>query len=222
MSGPSKVRSFCNIDRVVHGIAQRFRVDRELHNLSTRACEVIWPDRRPDAGFTIVEVLVAMLLLATAALGVAGLFDVAVQSGASARVRTLATLLASQKMEQLLALTWRFDPAGAGLPDSDLTSDLSYDPPRSSGSGLAPSPAGTLAVSTPGYVDYLDRAGRWVGQGPVPPAAAVFARRWSIRPLPSDSVDSRVIQVLVRPVEPRAASGSVDVVMTSIRTRKAS
>jgi prepilin-type N-terminal cleavage/methylation domain-containing protein len=183
---------------------------------------VVRQDRSPDAGFTIVEVLVAMLLIATAALGAAGLFDVAVQSSATARVRTGATLLASQKMEQLLALTWRFDPSGSGVPESDLTSDLSYDPPRSGGTGLGLSPAGTLGVSTPGYADYVDASGRWVGQGATPPAAAVFARRWSIRPLPADPVDGRVIQVVVRPIGPRVPAGSVEVVMTSIRTRTGS
>jgi hypothetical protein len=41
------VRSFCNIGRVMHGIAQQFRVDRELHNLSASSGDV--PDRSPDA-----------------------------------------------------------------------------------------------------------------------------------------------------------------------------
>ena len=41
---------------------------------------------------------------------------------------------------------------------------------RTSGPGLSASPAGTLATNTPRYVDYLDDAGRWVGNDTTPPA----------------------------------------------------
>jgi hypothetical protein len=165
-------------------------------------------------------VLVAMVLIALAAVGVAGLTTVAIQSGAAARGQTLATLLATQKMEQLLALTWRFPPSGSGLPESDTSSDVSYDPPRSGGAGLTPSPAGTLQASTPGYADYVDGAGRWVGRGGVAPAGAVYLRRWSIQPSPLDP-DARVIQVLVRLVASQSA-GVADVLLTSVKSRKLS
>jgi prepilin-type N-terminal cleavage/methylation domain-containing protein len=173
--------------------------------------------RRSESGFTLVEVLVAMVLIALAAVGVAALTTVAMQSGAAARGQTSATLLAIQKMEQLLALTWRFHPSGSGLPESDTSSDVSHDPPRSGGAGLTPSPAGTLQASTPGYADYVDGAGRWVGRGGVAPAGAVYLRRWSIQSSPLDP-DARVIQVLVRPVAP--TTGAADVVLTSVKSRK--
>ena len=167
----------------------------------------------------MLEVLVAMALIATAVLGVAGLVSVAVQSGDAARAQSTATLLATQKMDQLLALTWRFDTAGTGLPEGDTSSDVSYDPPRAGGTGLDPSPAATIDVTTAGYADYLDRAGRWVGRGTVAPAGAVYLRRWSVQRLPLDPADSRVIQVLVRPVTRASAFGRADVVLTSVKTR---
>jgi prepilin-type N-terminal cleavage/methylation domain-containing protein len=173
--------------------------------------------RRRESGFTLLEVLIAMALIALAASGVAGLTSVAMQSGAAARRQSSATLLATQKMEQLLALTWRFHPSGSGLPESDTSSDVSYDPPRVGGAGLAPSPAGTLQASTPGYADYVDGAGRWVGRDGVAPAGAVYLRRWSIQSSPFDP-DGRVIQVLVRPVT--APPGLADVVLTSVKSRK--
>ncbi len=163
-----------------------------------------------------------MTLIATAAIGVAGLFSAAVQSRDAARVQTSATLLASQKMEQILSLTWRFDPAGMGLPESDTTSDVSYDPPRDGGAGLQLSPTGTLDADTPGYVDYLDGAGRWVGRGGGVPASAVYVRRWSIQSLAFDPADSRVIQVVVRPVSRTAGFGAAEVLLTSVKVRKAS
>jgi prepilin-type N-terminal cleavage/methylation domain-containing protein len=175
-----------------------------------------------ETGFTLVEVLVAMTLIATAAIGVAGLLGAAVQSRDAARVQTSATLLASQKMEQIHSLIWRFDPAGTGVPESDTTSDVSYDPPRTGGVGLQPSPGGTLDTDTPGYVDYLDGAGRWVGRGGTVPSSAVYVRRWSILSLASDPADSRMIQVVVRPVSRAAGFGVAEVLLTSVRTRKAS
>jgi prepilin-type N-terminal cleavage/methylation domain-containing protein len=175
-----------------------------------------------EAGFTLLEVLIAMMLIAIAALGVARLYGAALRASSAARVQTDAAMLASQKMEQLLSLTWRFDQAGLGLPESDRTSDVSYDPPRPGGFGLGPSPAGTLEINTPGYADFVDRMGRWVGRGNVAPAAAVHVRRWRVSPLDSDPADSVVIQVLVRAVSGSSPAASADVVMTTVRTRKVS
>lgn len=154
---------------------------------------------QPDeAGFTLVEVLVALVIVTCAALGLAGLVTVAVQAAETARSLTSCTTLAVQKMEQLRSLTWSFADAGVASPRvSDTTTDLSIDPPTAAGRGVAPSPPGTLDRNTPGYVDFLDADGRWVGTGDAPPAPAVFIRRWSIAPLPADPDDSLMLQVLV-------------------------
>jgi hypothetical protein len=167
----------------------------------------------------LFEVVIAMALIAVAVTGVAGLASVARQSGVTARTQTSATLLATQKMEQLLALTWRIDLSGSGLPESDTSTDVSYDPPRSGGAGLDASPAGTLQADTPGYADYLDGGGRWVGRGATPPAGAMYRRRWSVQTSPLNP-DARVIQVLVTPVHRPAATGQI--VLTAIKARKAS
>ena len=177
------------------------------------------PGRRSESGITILEVVIAMALIAVAVTGVAGLASVARQSGVTARSQTSATLLATQKMEQLLALTWRIDLSGGGLPESDTSTDVSYDPPRSGGTGLEPSPGGTLQADTPGYADYLDDGGRWLGRGATPPAGAVYRRRWRIQASPLNP-DARVIQVLVTPVHRPAAGG--EIALTAIKTRKQS
>ena len=174
-----------------------------------------------DRGFTIAEVLIAMMLIAVAAIGVAEVFGASIRATNAARVRTDAARLASQKMEQLLSLTWRFDRAGLGLSESDTTSDLSYDPPRSGGAGLSPSPAGTLDANVAGYVDFTDASGGWVGQGAAVPPSAVYLRRWRVAPLALDPLDSIVLQVLVRAVSAASPSAAADVVLTSVRTRKA-
>lgn len=151
-------------------------------------------------GFTLVEVLVAALLVATVVANVAALCAIATRAAAGARQQTSTSLLATQKMEQLLALTW--SSAGSlAVPVSDLTSDISGDPPTGAGLGLTPSPPGSLDRNVPGYVDYLDAAGTWVGTGAAPPPRAVFVRRWSIDALPSDPDNMLVLQVFVTTVD---------------------
>src|SRR5687768_11233015 len=91
-------------------------------------------------GFSLTEVVIAMGLLTTVSLGVAQLFAVSTKANQVARGQTSTTAMAEQKMEQLRALTWGFDPAGQGLPVSDTSTNLSVAPPASNGSGLNPSP----------------------------------------------------------------------------------
>ena len=64
---------------------------------------------RASAGFTLVEVLIAMTIMATIAAAVAPLFVVATADVRDARIDTLALFSATQKMEQL-----RAEPAPAG------------------------------------------------------------------------------------------------------------
>ena len=182
-----------------------------------------------DDGFTIVEVLVALLIIAVMAAGVAELFAVSIKATHAARNQTSTTVLASQKMEQLRSLTWGLDEAGTGLPVSDTTTDLSVDPATNGGGGLNPSPTGTLNSNVAGYVDYLDRAGQWVGTGANPTGGAVFIRRWSIEPLPTNPNNTIVLQVLVTTVRresqmaaatgPRARMAG-DAMLVSVKTRK--
>jgi hypothetical protein len=58
---------------------------------------------RANDGSTLVEVLVATLVLVTSVLGVAQLFLLAAATNAAARDTTITTTLAAQKVEQLLS-----------------------------------------------------------------------------------------------------------------------
>jgi hypothetical protein len=139
--------------------------------------------------------------------------------------------MAEQKLEQLRGLTWGFDLEGQGLPLSDTTTNLSVFPPTHDGSGLNPSPVDALEQNTAGFVDFIDGNGAWVGTGSTPPGSAVYIRRWSIQPLPTNPNNTLVIQVLVTPVASEAARvGSTftrtrmagDALLVTVRTRKAS
>lgn len=182
-----------------------------------------------DAGFSLIEVLVAMLIIAPAAIGAAGLVTVATRAVRDARMESTAVVLASQKLEQLRTLEWNADDLGrGGSPSSDRTTDLTRDPAVGGGPGLSASPAGVLTSNVAGFVDYLDAAGAWVGTGPMPPPRAVFIRRWVVMPLPADPADTLVLQVLVtsvtRDATLRRSPGrrvrlGGDALVTTVRTR---
>ena len=161
------------------------------------------------AGFTLIEVMVACLLLAVSIAGIAELFAISVKNTAIAGNSAFTAVLAVQKMEQLRALTWAFDARGAPVSDSALTS-------------LVPD---TLLEDTSGYVDYLDASGRSLGVSTTLPAGAVYVRRWSIDPLASNPDSTLVIQVLVKRVRggDAARSGVVspeEARLMSLKTRK--
>lgn len=153
-----------------------------------------------DAGFSLIEVLVAMIVVVPAVVGAAGMVTLAACAIRDARLESTAIVLASQKLEQLRALEWNADDVNGGPASSDVTTDLTRDPPAGGGLGLTPSPSGTLSTNVPGFVDFLDAGGRWVGTGATPPPRATFIRRWAVTPLPANGNDSLALQVLVTTV----------------------
>lgn len=185
-------------------------------------------NRSKDDGFALGELLIALLLLSTAAAGVAELCLTSARSVQRARLETMATTIATQKMEQLLGLAWAIDPSAPGSAVVDQSTDLSADPPTVGGQGLNDSPPGSLDGNTAGYVDYLDGRGQWLGTGPSPSARAVHVRRWQVQSLPS--AQGRVIALRVF-VTPAVSPGSPDeasrvrrpgdVLLTTVRARKA-
>lgn len=181
-----------------------------------------------EAGFSLVEVMVATMLLAVSIVSVAQLFAVATKKNFDAKTTTVATVAAQQKMEQLRSLTWGFDPAG--IPVSDFTTDTTVPVPRSTGGkGLSPSPGNTLAANVPDYVDYVDRWGNVLGGGAEPPADTQYVRRWSIDALPANPGNTLVLQVFVFRVGGRAenlpdapvARFPEEARLTTVKTRKA-
>ncbi len=179
-----------------------------------------------ETGSTLIEVIVAMLITVTALVSMAQLFAVSTGSNLAARNNTFSTVLAEQKLEQIRSLTWGFDPQG--LPLSDFTTDTSVMPEAPGGTGLQPSPGSALQENTVGYVDHVTANGDIVGNGTQPPATAVYTRRWSIEPLPTNPNNTLIIQVLVTPNRNRgqADQGNVgrlvdEARVITIKTRKA-
>ena len=182
-------------------------------------------------GFSLIEVVISMGLLTAVSLGVAQLFALSTKANLTARGQTSTTAMAAQRLEQLRSLTWGFDLEGLGLPVTDSSTNLAVTPPAQNGSGLNPSPTTSLDENSAGFVDFLDQNGGWVGTGMTPPSTAVYIRRWSIQPLPTNPNNTIVIQVLVTPVssEMRRVESEFtrtrmlgDSLLTTVKTRKAS
>jgi type II secretory pathway pseudopilin PulG len=95
---------------------------------------------RTERGATLVEAIVAVGIMAGAIVALAGLASVATRNSASARERSVSTVLAVQKIEALCR---------------DVSS-------------MPASPANAWAADTPGYVEFLDAYGNVVsGRGGV-------------------------------------------------------
>jgi len=167
-------------------------------------------------------------IMATAVVALAQMFSISVQNNHNARTGSYATTLAEQKMEQLRGLTFGFDTIGLPLTDTSTDTAAPIETPTG-GTGLSPSPAGTLLANVNGYADYVDQFGNVLGGGSGIRPRTVYIRRWSIQPLPTNPNDTIVIQVMVtRSVNRGLAdqTGSVqrlanEARIMSVKTRKA-
>jgi hypothetical protein len=181
-----------------------------------------------------MEVLIAMGVMAVGLVALAQLFALSTTANHSSKTTTFAVMLAQQKMEQLRGLTWGFDTVG--LPISDVTTNSSVVPqaagcPTSGtagqGTGLSPSPAGTLSGNVSGWVDYLDVNGCLLSGGSTLPNQTLYIRRWSVEPLPTNPNNTLILQVLVTRRVDRGVANDGNVTrlteearVMSIKTRK--
>ena len=163
-----------------------------------------------DRGFSLLEVLVAMTILAVALVALAQVVALSINATTAANTTTLATVLARDKMEQLRSLTWGFD--ASGMPVAD---------PR-----LSPSPADALTHNVSGFCDFVGADGQPLGEVTTPPPGAMYVRRWSIEPLSHDSADALVLQVLVtdrfkRSIDVGGSHSPDESRLVTVRTRRA-
>jgi type II secretory pathway pseudopilin PulG len=124
-------------------------------------------------GISIVEVLVAVTLLAGVVTALAQLVTLATRVNLTARATTQSVVLAAQKMEQLRA-----------RPDVDRST-----------------PGGSLQVDVQDFSDFFDATPLALPSGAGRPPGTVFVRRWAIEQLASDPSQSRVLAVRVLRVD---------------------
>lgn len=88
------------------------------------------PERNPEAGFSLLETAVAMVVMMIGALGIAGVFAYSIKNNTGSRDRAVSIAIAQQEIERLRALPF-LDPAlnatGATLtPTTVLNGGRSY------------------------------------------------------------------------------------------------
>jgi len=124
----------------------------------------------------MVEAIVATLVVVTGVIGVAQLFVIAARANDRARAVTMATILASDKLEQL------------------------------SGALASTPTGGSLASNVAGFFDATDAEGRVLRSGArLRLDAAALVRRWTVEPLAANPARAAVIHVVVMPRGTRAA-----------------
>jgi type II secretory pathway pseudopilin PulG len=122
---------------------------------------------RGARGCSLIEVLVAIGIFTVALVALAQLTVIAARANVQAGRTSVATVIAQQKIEELLP--------------QDLASNLT--------------PAGALTTSLDGWFDFVDRNGRSIGSGARPPSGSDYLRRWSIAPM--TGTDTLLVQVVV-------------------------
>jgi type II secretory pathway pseudopilin PulG len=120
-----------------------------------------------STGFSLIETIVALGLLAGAITGLISLFTLSARANLAARHASVATMLASAKLEQLARVV-------------PLTS----------------SPANALDVNVTGFCELLNEHGATIGACATASDRAPYVRRWSVEPL-SGLASSTVLRVLV-------------------------
>jgi type II secretory pathway pseudopilin PulG len=141
---------------------------------------VTFSSRRREQGFTILETLIAVVVLMIGAVGVAGVFAVAIGTNKSqGEIATRTIEYAEDKMEQLQSLAYL-----------DAATDTTKWPTTPvGGTGLGGAMAGNATVGgiaqgapVAGYVDYLDAVGNVCTGAVCPNGRPVFyQRQWMIQ-----------------------------------------
>ena len=122
--------------------------------------------KKPEAGFTLIEVMIAVLLTALTVIGVLGLFRVETRASSMSRRETEAAVLAQDKLEEL-----RTEAAPTGtVTGSDNPKD------ELSGSTTFWTRSWTIAVTSDAAVYSIDVTVSWDDNG-IARSVTVHGRR---------------------------------------------
>jgi len=149
---------------------------------------------RPEAGVSLLEVVIALSILLVLALGILPLGVVAISTTENqGHLASRVTEYSQDKMEQLLSLAY-----------NDASTDTRVFPSATSGgTGLAIGGSANPAAPAARYVDYLDEIGNLVpSTGTTAPAGWFYKRVWQIT-----SPFANVKQVTVTAIVARSFGG---------------
>jgi type II secretory pathway pseudopilin PulG len=170
-----------------------------------------------QAGFTLVEAMIAMFVTVVGLVSIAGMFTMAMKTNASSRNMTTATTFAQDKLEQLGAVSFErlVDPSkmksnpsshgaddayAVGALDQDVTSDgvAYYDKIILAGRDDI-EPEGTITVvRANGTAETRRPDGTINNSNPFPPDRVTYSRRWVIMSSSEDNAADRRLTLAVR------------------------
>jgi prepilin-type N-terminal cleavage/methylation domain-containing protein len=142
-----------------------------------------------DTGFTLVETMIALLILLVVSVGVLPLALLATKTTENqGHLMARTTEYAQDKLEQLLALAY-----------GDSATDTRVFPATDvGGSGLTPGGSANPAAPVNLYVDYLDINGTLIpSAGGAAPAGWFYKRVWQVT-VPSANLKQVTVTAIVR------------------------
>ncbi|MFY9554016.1 MAG: hypothetical protein WAV47_04770 [Blastocatellia bacterium] len=176
------------------------------------------PKSPNDAGFTMIEAVIAMLVTVVGLVSIAGMFTLAMKTNASSRNFTTATTFAQDKLEQLGAVSFQrlvdpsrmtTNPGSHGADDAYVVGSLEYDAPAGDGSFCYDKiiiagrddvePEGTVTVVNPnGTAETRRPDGTIVAGNPFGNDRVTYSRRWAIMSSSEENAADRRLTIAVR------------------------
>lgn len=151
-----------------------------------------------EHGFSLIEAIVASLLIAISVAGLAQLVTVGVRQAATSQQSAQALTMAQAKLEELRTRTWRFTAAGVRVSSGELSL----------------SPSSSLTEDAEGYFALLDRFGAPTADAPH------YRLRWAVSAFEPGDPDTLLLQVCAFTPGRGAAPAGADACVSTIRTRK--
>jgi type II secretory pathway pseudopilin PulG len=171
-----------------------------------------------EAGFTMIEAVIAMLVTVVGLVSVAGMFTLAMKTNASSRNFTTATTFAQDKLEQLGAVSFQrlvdpsrmaANPASHGPDDAYVVGSLEYDTTSADGSFFYDKiiiagrddvePEGTVTFVKPnGTAETRRPDGTIVDGNPFGGDRVTYSRRWVLMSSSEQNPADRRLTMAVR------------------------
>lgn len=175
-------------------------------------------EKNSEAGFTLVEALIAMLVTVVGLVGIAGMFTLAMKTNASSRNMTTATTFAQDKLEQIGALSFQRlvdpskmhnNPNSHGTDDAYIVGSLDQDATGADGSFYYDrivlagrddiEPEGTVTViNANGTAETRRPDGTTANGNPFPADRVTYSRRWVIMSSSEENPADRRLTIAVR------------------------
>ena len=180
-----------------------------------------------EAGFTMIEAVIAMLVTVVGLVSIAGMFTLAMKTNASSRNFTTATTFAQDKLEQLGAISFQrlvdpskmsANPGGHGADDAYIVGSLDYDASGTDGSSYYDKiiiagrddvePEGTITVvKADGTAETRRPDGTIVSGNPFSDDRVTYSRRWVIMSSNEENPADRRLTMAVRVKSENPAAG---------------